>query len=117
MQNSIIKNISQGSYILLCSYVGMAWGVAFGVLAFVGSFLSDNIASILPDDIVAGVPTSVVLLVFSPVAFDLFGVLMGWLSYHVFVFLVHATDGMKINGEIVVVDEPEKAMFPVHRRR
>ncbi|MFA5257289.1 MAG: hypothetical protein WC360_04000 [Opitutales bacterium] len=117
MQNNIIKTISHGSYVLLSSYVGMAWGVAIGCMVFAGRFLSDDFHSMLPEDIIAGVPTSVAFLLFAPAFMCLVGLFLGWVSYPAFSFIVRATEGLKMKAQIEQEDIPAKALAPARRMR
>ncbi len=115
MQNNTIKSLTLGSYMLLSAYVGTAWGVLLGVLLFAGSFLSDAVNAMLPEDLVAGLPSGLACLLFLPPVLGLCGLFLGWASYPVFGFMTRVTDGLKISGEIE--GEQESAISSLYAQR
>lgn len=100
MNQNTLKEISHSSYMLLCAYVGLAWGSALGVIVFIGSFLSDDLDALLPDSLIAGMPTGLSLLFLLPALLGVLGVILGWCSYPVFSLLIRTTEGLKIQADI-----------------
>jgi hypothetical protein len=106
MRKYCLKDMGLGSFVVLSVFIALAWGLAIGIIVFLGSFLSDSIGAMMPGGLFGSVPGGVVMLFLIPAAFASAGVVMGCISYPFFKAAVHVVSGINLECEMKTGIEP-----------
>jgi hypothetical protein len=117
MKKVSLKGFGHTSFAVISAIVGLSWGVILGAVVFVGSFLSDHIDSMIPKDMIEGIPSSIVVLLLVPAFFSVMGFFLGYLSCPVFNSFLRLANGLSVEGDMSFDELDGAVVIPVTRHR
>lgn len=101
-----IKNINFGSFVKLCFFIALSFGVVVGLVMFIMSLFGGNVYCNLGSIHITGILAGIINIFLFPVFISIIGILYSLIAYLPFkLILTYFVKGIKINGIFNIIEK------------